>query len=109
MRPAVSTMIPTFMSLLPHRRKLYRLIRRHLWENPITVGPLDLTDYYFEHKVSQLDAENRALPIIEEVSAEYGELTGRRYHHFESYKLDDADTAIVILGSSAGTMKAMKR
>ncbi len=76
-------------------------------ENPITVGPLDLTDYYFEHKVSQIEAEKRALPIIDQVSAEYGDLTGRRYEHFESYKMDDAEACIVMLGSSAGTTKAV--
>ncbi len=76
-------------------------------ENPITVGPLDLTDYYFEHKVSQMEAETRALGVIDQVSAEFGELTGRPYTHFESYKLDDAETCIVILGSSAGTAKAV--
>jgi pyruvate ferredoxin oxidoreductase alpha subunit len=74
-------------------------------EKPITVGPLDLTDYYFEHKVSQLAAHQKAFPIVSAVSREFGELTGRSYDYFESYRLDDAELAIVAMGSTAGTVK----
>jgi pyruvate ferredoxin oxidoreductase alpha subunit len=74
-------------------------------ENPITVGPLDLTDYYFEHKISQLAAYPRAAEVIKQVSQEYGDLTGRYYDFAEEYKMDDADLVMVMLGSSAGTAK----
>ncbi len=74
-------------------------------ENPITVGPLDLTDYYFEHKVSQLEAYPRALEVIKQVSKEYGDLTGRYYDFAEEYRMDDAEMVMVVLGSSAGTCK----
>jgi len=74
-------------------------------EKPITVGPLDLTDYYFEHKTSQLAAYDKAPAIIQAVSDEFAELTGRRYGFAEEYKLDDADLVMVLLGSSAGTAK----
>jgi pyruvate ferredoxin oxidoreductase alpha subunit len=74
-------------------------------EKPITVGPLDLTDYYFEHKVSELKAHERAFKVVREVCQQFGELTGRRYDLFEAYQLDDAEIVLVILGSSAGTAK----
>jgi len=74
-------------------------------ENPITVGPLDLTDYYFEHKWSQMEAQKRVFPVAREVMSEFGELTGRSYDFFEEYRLDDADLVMVVLGSSAGTTK----
>jgi pyruvate ferredoxin oxidoreductase alpha subunit len=74
-------------------------------DHPITVGPLDLTDYYFEHKWSQLEAPKRCVPVAREVMAEFAELTGRHYELFEPYKLDDAELAVVVLGSSAGTTK----
>jgi len=74
-------------------------------ENPITVGPLDLTDYYFEHKASQLAAYEKAAQVIKDVSQEYGDLTGRYYDFAEEYKMDDADLVMVMLGSSAGTAK----
>jgi pyruvate ferredoxin oxidoreductase alpha subunit len=74
-------------------------------DNPYTIGPLDLTDYYFEHKISQLEACDAALPVIESVQKEFGELSGRHYGHFELYKFDDADAVIVVIGSTAGTAK----
>jgi pyruvate ferredoxin oxidoreductase alpha subunit len=74
-------------------------------ENPVTVGPLDLTDYYFEHKVSQFEAHKNAPKVIADVYKEFGELTGRQYSFFEEYRMDDAEMAIVALGSTAGTAK----
>ncbi len=74
-------------------------------DHPITVGPLDLTDYYFEHKVSQIEALKRAPKHIAEVYEEFGRLTGRHYSFFEEYRTDDADLVIVALGSTAGTAK----
>jgi pyruvate ferredoxin oxidoreductase alpha subunit len=76
-------------------------------ENPITVGPLDLTDYYFEHKASQLAAYAKAADVIRSVSQEFGDLTGRYYDFAEEYMMDDADMVMVMLGSSAGTAKAV--
>jgi pyruvate ferredoxin oxidoreductase alpha subunit len=69
------------------------------------VGPLDLTDYYFEHKVSQFEAHKNAPKVIADVYKEFGELTGRQYSFFEEYRMDDAEMAIVALGSTAGTAK----
>jgi pyruvate ferredoxin oxidoreductase alpha subunit len=74
-------------------------------EKPITVGPLDLTDYYFEHKISEMQAHERAFDVVRSVFAEYSELSGRRYDLYEAYRLDDAEFALVVLGSSAGTAK----
>ena len=72
---------------------------------PITVGPLHLTDYYFECKRQVVEAMHIAKRVIGEVGQEYGRLTGREYGLFESYRLDDADVAIVALGSTCGTAK----
>jgi pyruvate ferredoxin oxidoreductase alpha subunit len=74
-------------------------------ENPVTVGPLDLTDYYFEHKQSQIETYPKALEVIRSVQEEYGELSGRSYEVFERYRMEDAELAIVVLSSTAGTAK----
>jgi len=74
-------------------------------KNPVTYGPLDLFDYYFEHKWSQIDAVEHCLPIIQKVSDEFGELSGRNYELLESYKLDDAEFGVIALGSTCGTAK----
>ncbi|MDD4281032.1 MAG: pyruvate ferredoxin oxidoreductase [Candidatus Methanofastidiosa archaeon] len=75
-------------------------------EDPVTYGPLDLFDYYFEHKRQQVDAMRNALPVAREVLTSYARETGQNeYDIIEAYHLDDADVAIVALSSTAGTAK----
>jgi pyruvate ferredoxin oxidoreductase alpha subunit len=75
-------------------------------KHPVTVGPFDgLYGWYFEHKVSQNRAMDRALKVIQDVADEYGELSGRHYGLLEPYRLDDAEIAIVVVGSTAGTTR----
>jgi pyruvate ferredoxin oxidoreductase alpha subunit len=76
-------------------------------ENPVTMGPLDLFDWNMEHKRQQAEAMVQSKPVILQVAEEYAKLTGRRYSLFEEYKLDDAEIAIVVLGSTAGTAKVV--
>jgi pyruvate ferredoxin oxidoreductase alpha subunit len=76
-------------------------------DNPITVGALDFTDYYFEHKRQQIEALKESKKIIIDVSKEFSSKVGRDYGLFEKYKLDDADLAIVAMGSTAGTAKVV--
>jgi pyruvate ferredoxin oxidoreductase alpha subunit len=74
-------------------------------ENPVTYGPLDLFDYYFEHKRQQVEAMKHALPVAKSVMKDYSKQFGREYDIMESYYLDDADYAIVTMSSTAGTTK----
>jgi pyruvate ferredoxin oxidoreductase alpha subunit len=78
-------------------------------EHPLTMGAWDFYDYYFEHKRQQSDAMSRALPIIEAVGKEYGELTGRSYGIFDTFAMEDAEMAIVVLSSTAGTARGVVR
>ena len=80
----------------PHRRLLDV-------DKPWTFGPLDLQNYYFEHKYQQVGAMQNAFKVIEQVGKEFGELSGREYGFFEPYKADDADYIVLALGSTAGT------
>lgn len=75
--------------------------------NPVTYGPLDFYDYYFEHKRQQVEGMAHAQEVILEVAREYEKLSGRRYGLFEAYRLEDAEVAIVVLSSTAGTTKAV--
>ena len=74
-------------------------------DKPITVGPLDLQDYYFEHKRSEAEAMREAGKSIKKVFGDFGKKFGRKYSLIEEYKMEDADRAIVIMGSTAGTAK----
>jgi len=73
--------------------------------NPVTVGPLHLSDYYFECRRQLIEGMENARRVIAEVGREYGDLSGRAYGHFEPYRLDDAEVAIAALGSTCGTAK----
>ncbi|HID06827.1 MAG TPA: pyruvate ferredoxin oxidoreductase, partial [Armatimonadetes bacterium] len=74
-------------------------------DKPVTVGPLDLQDYYMEHKRQQIEAIANAPEVIKEVGKAYGELTGRYYDFFHPYKCDGADVVILAAGSTAGTAR----
>ena len=43
--------------------------------------------------------------VVLEVARDFEKMSGRKYGLFESYMLDDADIALVILNSAAGTSK----
>ena len=74
-------------------------------DHPVTYGPLDLYDYYFEHKRQQAEAIKNAQKIVLEVAEEFKQISGRGYGLFEEYHLSDAERAIVVLSSTAGTAK----
>jgi pyruvate ferredoxin oxidoreductase alpha subunit len=78
-------------------------------DNPLTMGPLDLYDYYFEHKRQQEEAIERASQIIKEIHDEYAKMSGREYGNglVDAYRLEDAETAAVCVGSTAGTAKTV--
>ena len=76
-------------------------------DEPLTFGPLDLQDYYFEHKRQQVEGMRRAPAVISDVGKLYGELSGRRYDLLEEYHLSDAELVVIALGSTCGTAKAV--
>lgn len=74
---------------------------------PLTYGALDLHQYMFEHKRLQAEGMRNAKKVILEVASQYEKLTGRKYSYFEEYRMDDAEIAVVIMNSSAGTAKVV--
>ncbi len=74
-------------------------------DNPKSYGPLILTDRYHEYKRAQHEVMTKVKDIVLDVAADFEKLSGRKYGLFEAYKLDDADIAMVILNSAAGTAK----
>jgi pyruvate ferredoxin oxidoreductase alpha subunit len=74
-------------------------------DKPLTMGPLDLQDFYFEHKMHQVEAMINAVETIKNVEKEWAELSGREYKYIEPYMMEDADVAIIGLGSVMGTVR----
>ncbi len=88
---------------LGKREPLYNLLDV---KNPITVGPLDLFDFYFEHKRSQAEAMLKSKRVIAEVVRDYNTRFGTDFPDFvEEYETKDADFLIISMSSAAGTIK----
>lgn len=77
------------------------------YEQPMTSGPVDFYDYYFEHKKQQMDAMEKAKTVIHNVFNEFEKITGTHYDFFEGYQLEDAETVLVAASSSAGTIRVV--
>lgn len=75
-------------------------------DNPLAVGPYGVSNYYMEARVAQAHAMMNAKRVIMEVADDFEKTFGRRYGLIEEYRMEDAETAMVIMGSSAGTAKA---
>ena len=75
-------------------------------ENPLAVGPYGVSGYYMEARVAQAQAMINAKQVILDVAADFEKTFGRKYGFFEEYRMEDAEIAMVIMGSSAGTAKA---
>ena len=73
--------------------------------NPVAVGPYSISAYAMEAKKAQAEAMENAREVILEVAERFEKMSGRKYGFFESYRLEDADYAMVIMGSAAGTAK----
>ncbi|MBN1953780.1 MAG: pyruvate ferredoxin oxidoreductase [Anaerolineae bacterium] len=76
-------------------------------QNPMTYGPLDFYDYYYEHKRQQVAAMEKAPEVILAVAAAFNRQFNRDYGMFESYRLGDAEVAVVVANSAAGTAKVV--
>jgi len=72
---------------------------------PVSVGPLDVPQFYFEHAYQRAHAMVESKKVVLDVFKEFGKLTGREYGLFEEYKMEDAERVILVLNSSAGTAK----
>lgn len=71
----------------------------------MAVGPYAVSNYCMEAKKAQAEAMKRAKKVILDVATEFEAVTGRKYGFFEEYQLEDAEYAVVAIGSVCGTTK----
>ncbi len=76
-------------------------------QHPVSYGPLQLQDYYFETRFQQIAAMEAAKKAYLEIGSELSKITGNKYGYFEKYKMDDAKAVIITMSSTAGTTKAV--
>jgi pyruvate ferredoxin oxidoreductase alpha subunit len=74
-------------------------------KKPVTHGPLQLQDYYFETRSQQIPVMEESINDYLKIGEELSKITGREYKLFDKYNMDDADVVIVTMNSTAGTTK----
>jgi pyruvate ferredoxin oxidoreductase alpha subunit len=74
--------------------------------DPISFGMYATPEYYHEFRYEIDNAAKRAKEVIKKAGKEFNTLFGRDYSAMvEGYRLEDAETAIVAMGSICGTIK----
>ena len=71
----------------------------------LAVGPYAVTNYVMEARRAQMEGLKNAKQVTIDVANEFAKISGRQYGLFEEYRLEDADLAMVVIGSAAGTAK----
>jgi pyruvate ferredoxin oxidoreductase alpha subunit len=74
-------------------------------EHPVSYGPLILPDYYMEYRRAHAEVMSKVKGVVLDVAKDFEKISGRQYGLFETYRLEDAEIALVILNSAAGTSK----
>lgn len=72
---------------------------------PMAIGPYANSPFYMETKMNQRLAMKKAKEVILEVCRRFEKISGRKYGLFEEYRMEDAEYAIVIMGSASGNTK----
>ena len=90
---------------LPTRKIKYKMDP----DNPMTFGALVLPDYYFEVKRQQEEAMRVAREKYRSAVKEYASLSGRSYDYFHKFMVEDADVALICMGSTAGIARVVAR
>ncbi len=75
------------------------------FSRPVTYGAQTEEDWHFEHKAKQHKALMDSRPIIDEVFEEFEKISGRKYNRVETYMMDDAEVALVGLGTTVETAR----
>lgn len=75
--------------------------------SPVTYGAYQTSDFYFESKKQEADAIRNSLSTIKKVSEEFEKISHRKQPIIDKYMMDDAEFAIMVLSSTAGTAKSV--
>lgn len=70
------------------------------FEHPATYGAQAEEEWHYEHKAQQHNAIMHADKVIDEVFKEFKSLTNREHKIVETYDMEDAEVAIVALGTT---------
>ena len=71
--------------------------------NPVMSGVVQNQDSYMKGKIAQRHFTSLVKPALKEAMGSFTELTGRKYDFIDSYKMEDAEYAIIGIGSMIET------
>ena len=75
-------------------------------EIPMAVDPLTPGLLFTQYRQGHIEAQERAKGVIDRVDEEFGQVFGRSYGGLiENYRMEDAEIALVAMGSPCGTGK----
>jgi pyruvate ferredoxin oxidoreductase alpha subunit len=78
--------------------------------NPISHGAFaGLGNTFFEYKKAERTAMDRSMAVVKGVGAEFAELSGRPFDVIEGWGMEDAEIAVVALGSTSGNARHVAR
>jgi pyruvate/2-oxoacid:ferredoxin oxidoreductase beta subunit/Pyruvate/2-oxoacid:ferredoxin oxidoreductase gamma subunit/ferredoxin len=74
--------------------------------HPLLSGPVQNQDSYMKGKVAQRYFYDRVEPLLADAFSEFSRLTGRQYGLVRPYRMEDAEYALVGMGSMMETAEA---
>jgi pyruvate ferredoxin oxidoreductase alpha subunit len=78
--------------------------------NPVSHGGFaGLGGTYFELKKQQRGAADRAMPVVKEMGEAWARICGRPFEVVEAWGMEDAELAVVVIGSTAGNVRHVAR
>ena len=97
---------PKVNAFLPKYKAAYAFLDS---KKPMTQGPIGFPSEFMELKYEQQKAMENALSVIKSVNSEFKKQFGRSYGNglVETYKTNDADYALLCLGTVAGTTRVV--
>jgi len=79
-------------------------------DHPVTHGVQTEEDWHFEHKARQHhDLMTKVFPKVKTAMEDFAKLTGRQYNLVEEYDMDDADVAVICMGTSVETAREVAK
>jgi pyruvate ferredoxin oxidoreductase alpha subunit len=74
-------------------------------DNPMTLGALADPNYYMETRFAIQETHKEIIDALPKLFGEFSSSFGRSYNFIEKYRMEDAQKAIIAMGSVCGTIK----
>lgn len=92
-------------------------VKRYIPSKPLTnrlsprlaysVGVVGPPEYYYEMKYQAVDAMERSRQRIKEIEADFNQRFGKDYKDINTYYMEDAEYALLTMGSMTGTARVV--